>query len=259
MDICAIVPVKSFGQSKSRLADLLDRHQRIELSRFLLQDTLSALTLCHELGRILVVASDPSVKEVVENLGLECLFQSKDYGVNSAVMYADRFLSADGDWASITIPCDLPLLLPEDIDDVCKLVSEKDINVVVCPSYKFDGTNLLARNPYDIFSATRYDNDSFQGHLEASIRACASTCVVLCTRLMIDLDTPADLQYILTNNTNEKRSVSYLWKKIKANVGSSFANTSIKEKEAMGKANKKKNANQTDPAFRLATGRCNPG
>ena len=78
MDICAIIPVKSFDQAKSRLSALLDKDQRVELSRFLLQDTLNTLSLSRALAKIIVVSSDPLVKEITQNLGLECLFQSRD-------------------------------------------------------------------------------------------------------------------------------------------------------------------------------------
>jgi len=59
MDICSIIPVKSFDQAKSRLSALLDKDQRVELSRFLLQDTLNTLSLCRELAKTIVVSAIP--------------------------------------------------------------------------------------------------------------------------------------------------------------------------------------------------------
>jgi len=230
MDICAIIPVKSFDQAKSRLSVLLGSEQRRELSRFLLEDTLNTLSLCRKVAKIIVVSSDPIVKEITQNLGLECLFQSEDRGVNSAIKYADKFLSTSGNWVSITIPCDLPLLLPKDIDGVCRVIPKEEACVIISPSYKFDGTNLLARNPFNIISDTRYDNDSFRGHLEASIEAGANTKVLLSTRLMIDLDTPEDLRLVLSKDSSGKKSISYLWKIKKNHFGSSSASTIIKTK-----------------------------
>jgi len=228
MDICAVVPVKGFEQAKSRLSSLLDEDQRVELSRFLLQDTLNTLSLCRELAKTIVVSSDPLVKEITQNLGLECLFQSRDKGVNNAVRYADKYLSSSGNWVSIIIPCDLPLLLPKDIDDVCQLIPKEGACVIVCPSYKFDGTNLLVRDPFNIISDTRYDNDSFQGHLEASIEAGANTKVLLPTRIMIDLDTPEDLRLVLSIDTSAKKSISYLQRIIKNRFGPSFSSGFMK-------------------------------
>lgn len=217
MEICAVIPVKNFDQSKSRLSSLLHRQERIELSRILLQDILNTLLLCHELTKTVVVTSDPSAKEITENLGLECLLQHEDKGVNSAVRCADGYLYKANIGASITIPCDLPLLLREDIDYVCRLIPGRGSSVIVCPSYKFDGTNLLVRNPINIFSDTRYDSSSFQGHLEASIKAGANTKVLLCRRLMIDLDTPEDLRLILGSDAPSNKSISYL-RKIGKNI-----------------------------------------
>jgi 2-phospho-L-lactate guanylyltransferase len=230
MDICAIVPVKNFHKAKSRLSVLLRKEQRAELSRFLLQDTLNTLLLCRELAKIIVVSSDPLVKEITQNLGLECLFQSHDKGVNSAVRCADRFLSAKGNWVSITLPCDLPLLLAKDIDDMCQVIPKEGNSVIICPSYKFDGTNLLARSPSNVITDTRYDNDSFRGHLEASIEAGAITQVLLSNRLMIDLDTPEDLELVLLENASSKKSISYLWQIKKNHLRPSFSPASIKTK-----------------------------
>lgn len=227
MDVCAVVPVKKFDQSKSRLSSLLQGEERIELSRTLLQDILNTLLLCHELTKIVVVTSDPSAKEITENLGLECLIQSEDKGVNSAIRCADRYLYQANIGTSITVPCDLPLLLRQDIDYVCHLIPGRGSSVIICPSYKFDGTNLLVRNPFNIFSDTRYDCSSFQGHLEASIKAGALTKVLLCSRLMIDLDTPEDLPLVLSSNASPNKSISYLRKIWKNSFSSSFASAEV--------------------------------
>lgn len=229
MEICAIIPVKRFDQAKSRLSVILDREQRMELSRLMLQDTLKTLSLCHELRRIIVVSSDPLAKEMAQDLGLECLVQSEDKGVSSAVKCADIFLASSGaSWVSITIPCDLPLLFSKDIDYICQSIPKEGACVIVCPSYKFDGTNLLARSPFDVIDETRYDNDSFRGHLEVSIGAKADTKVLQPARLMIDLDTPEDLRFALNKDASTKKSVSYLWKIRNHQLNSASASTTIK-------------------------------
>jgi 2-phospho-L-lactate guanylyltransferase (CobY/MobA/RfbA family) len=110
-------------------------------------------------------------------------------------------------------------------------------SVLICPSYKFDGTNLLVRNPVNIFENTRYDYGSFQGHLEASIKAGANTKVLLCTRLMIDLDTPEDLQLVLSGNISLNKSISYLRKIMKNHSDSSYASNTIATPGNLGKNN----------------------
>lgn len=237
MDICAVIPVKNFDQSKSRLSSILFKDQRVELSRMLLVDILNTLLLCRKLAKIVVVTSDPRAKEITENLGLKCLLQSEDRGVNSAVRYADRYLYSENIGASITLPCDLPLLLRQDIDSICQTTPTGGKSVLICPSYKFDGTNLLVRNPVNIFDDTRYDYGSFQGHLEASIKAGANTKVMLCTRSMIDLDTPEDLQLVLSGNVSLNMSISYLRKIRKEHSDSSYASNTIATHRNLGKNN----------------------
>jgi 2-phospho-L-lactate guanylyltransferase len=209
MKICAIVPVKKFNHAKSRLSLLLCEEERAELSRLLLVDTLNTLKLCQGLAKIVVVSSDPSAKEITQNLGLEFLFQAKDAGVNSAIRCADGFLNRIGCWISIIIPCDLPLLLPKDIDFLCQVRPKGRSSVIICPSHKFDGTNLLVRSPSQIISDTMYDHDSFQRHLKASLEAGAITKVLLSRRPMVDLDTPEDLDLILRKEAPRK-SILYL-------------------------------------------------
>ena len=211
MEIVAIIPVKSFDEAKSRLSVLLDREQRRELSRLMLQDTLKTLSHCRELRRIIVVSSDPLAKEITQNLGLECLVQSEDNGVSNAVKYADTFLkNSGGNCISITIPCDLLLLRSKVIDHVCKSIPRRGACIIICPSYKYDGTNLLARSPFDVIEDTRYDNDSFRGHIEASMEARAYTKILQPRSLMIDLDTPEDLRLILIKDSLANRSILYL-------------------------------------------------
>jgi 2-phospho-L-lactate guanylyltransferase len=212
MNSCAIVPVKKFNHSKSRLSLLLREEERAMLSRFLLEDTLNTLRSCRSISKIIVVCSDPSAEEITQNFGIEFLHQAKDTGVNDAVSCADRFLDRIGTWISIIIPCDLPLLLPKDIDFLFRVMPKRRSSVTICPSYKFDGTNLLMRSPSHIISDTMYDNDSFQSHVRASIAAGAVTNILLAKRLMIDLDTPEDLELLLNTHVSSKfsKSVSYL-------------------------------------------------
>jgi 2-phospho-L-lactate/phosphoenolpyruvate guanylyltransferase len=209
MNSCAIVPVKRFNHSKSRLSLLLCEEERAMLSRFLLEDTLNTLRHCRSISKIIVVCSDPSAEEITKDFGIEFLHQAKDAGVNDAVSCADRFLNRISNWISVIIPCDLPLLLPRDIDYLFRVMPEGRSSVTICPSYKFDGTNLLLRNPSQIISDTMYDNDSFQSHVTASIAAGAITKILLAKRLMIDLDTPEDLELLLNKRTPSK-SISYL-------------------------------------------------
>jgi 2-phospho-L-lactate guanylyltransferase len=209
MKTCAIVPVKKFENSKSRLSTLLRKEERAQLSLCLLEDTLETLMFSQQLSRIIVVASDPLAEKITESLGLECLLQCKDEGVNSAVKFADRFLNRAGSWISIIVPSDLPLMLSKDVDLLCQITQKDKPSVTICPSREFNGTNLLVRSPSQIISDTKYDDDSFMGHLQASIQASAITKVIFAHRIMIDLDTPKDLELIFHRNIH-KKSVSYL-------------------------------------------------
>jgi len=69
---------------------------------------------------------------------------------------------------------------------------------LVVPSRKFDGTNALFRAPVNLME-THYDEDSYKIHLTTAESKTASTALVLIRRIMLDIDEPEDLSYILKN------------------------------------------------------------
>ncbi len=145
MKIFAIVPVKSFENAKSRFGSLLSTHERIRLSGMLLERTICTLKKVSSIQEILLVSTDSRIREVARKYGVTFLEEFKEAGVNSAVSLADEFcISARAD-ASLVLPIDLPLIFPEDIDIMCKTVPDNDNCVILCPSYKFDGSNVLAQ------------------------------------------------------------------------------------------------------------------
>jgi 2-phospho-L-lactate guanylyltransferase len=209
LKIFAIVPVKSFENAKSRFGSLLSMHERIKLSGMLLERTICTLKKTPTIQRILLVSSDTRIKGIASKYGVTFLVESKEAGVNSAVRLADKFcISARAD-ASLVLPTDLPLIVPEDIDIMCKTVLEKDSCVILCPSYKFDGSNVLFRKPCNIIR-TSYDKNSYPNHVLAGIRSNANTRVLFLNRLMIDIDTVNDIKKMLSIGQSNDQITRYL-------------------------------------------------
>jgi len=69
--------------------------------------------------------------------------------------------------------------------------------VLVVPSRKFDGTNALVRTPVGVME-THYDEDSYKIHLSTAEKRSASSALVLIRRMMLDIDDPSDLRFILS-------------------------------------------------------------
>lgn len=190
--IFAIIPVKRFENSKSRLAPLLGVQERIALSGLMLDDTLAALDGSGCFERILVVTGDPRAREIAERRGAVTIWQESDAGVNSAVALADEYSARAGARATVVVPQDLPLMDAGDIAGVCALAEDGRPCVAVCPSLRFDGTNILLRAPPTAI-ATHYDNNSYENHVDAAKTAGIPVKVVDSKKLMFDLDTPDDV------------------------------------------------------------------
>ena len=190
--IFAIIPVKRFENSKSRLAPLLGLQDRITLAGLMLDDTLAALAAPGCFEEILVVTGDPRAKEIAGRRGAGIIFQEKDAGVNSAVALADAYSAKAGAQATVVVPQDLLLMNAGDIASVCALAKDGPC-VALCPSLRFDGTNILLRRPPSAI-ATRYDDNSYENHLRAARAAGLPVRIIDSKNLMFDLDTPEDVR-----------------------------------------------------------------
>ena len=199
MKTFAIVPSKMFANAKTRLSAVLGSEDRIRLSSLMLQDTLSVLSSVRSLQQIIVVSADRRAEELTTKSNAKFLYQRNDSGVNSAVMVADKYCIDHGADATIVIPQDLPLLNAIDIERVCCLAENEKQCVVICPSLRYDGTNLLLRKPPCVMR-TFYDRDSYITHVHA---ACGQDIVVklfVSKKIMTDIDTPEDMRQLASQS-----------------------------------------------------------
>lgn len=208
MEIFAIVPVKRFENGKSRLATLLTIAERIKLCELLLCDTLGTLKKTSMISEVIVVSSDMHAEKIAEMYDAKFLKQNNDSGVNEAVAFADDYCSEARAAATIVIPQDLPLLLPEDIDMMCRFSEDYKKCLVICPSLRYDGSNALLRKPA-LLLQTQYDNNSYQTHLKLANELGVNVMIVLSQRIMLDLDTAEDVQNLIKESSTHK-SVMYL-------------------------------------------------
>jgi 2-phospho-L-lactate guanylyltransferase len=186
----AIIPVKRFENSKTRLSSILSPDERAKLAGLMLDDTLATL---ETIGlQVLVVSGDRRAKEIADSHGATFIREEKDNGVNSAVALADRYcVNAEADATSIVVPQDLPLLNAGDINEMMGAAKEKKC-IAICPSLRYDGTNVLLRRPPNAIN-THYDNSSYEMHLKAASDAGIPAHVMELERLMFDIDTPQDV------------------------------------------------------------------
>jgi 2-phospho-L-lactate/phosphoenolpyruvate guanylyltransferase len=210
MKIFAIVPVKRFENAKTRLSSILDIDDRIRLSLLMLEDTLQTLSVVHLLARVIIVSADKRVKEIAVKYGANFLLEEKERGVNSAVALADSYCMKEAADATLVIPHDLPLLDSTDISKACELAENEFRCIVICPSLRYDGTNMLLRKPPFIIK-TFYDTDSYNMHVKAATRLGIPIKQLFSKALMYDIDTPEDvLEIIKQEETVTARSLQFI-------------------------------------------------
>jgi 2-phospho-L-lactate/phosphoenolpyruvate guanylyltransferase len=213
MKTFAIVPIKRFENAKTRLSSILDTDDRIRLSLLMLKDTLQILSAVHSLSQVITVSADKRVGEIAVKYGANFLLEEKERGVNSAVALADSYCMKKAADATMVIPHDLPLLDSTDISKACELAENESSCIVICPSLRYDGTNMLLRKPPSII-ATFYDADSYNMHVKAAIRLGIPVKRLLSKGLVHDIDTPEDALEIMKEETVTARSLEFIKSKI---------------------------------------------
>lgn len=210
MKTFAIVPIKRFENAKTRLSSILDTDDRIRLSLLMLEDTLQILSVAHLLTQVITVSADKRVEEIAVKYGANFLLEEKESGVNSAVALADSYCMKEAADATMVIPHDLPLLDSTDISKACELAENESRCIVICPSLRYDGTNMLLRKPPSIID-TFYDADSYNMHVKAAIRLGIPVKRLFSKALMHDIDTPEDaLEIIKEEETVTARSLEFI-------------------------------------------------
>jgi 2-phospho-L-lactate guanylyltransferase len=196
LKIFAIVPAKQFEKGKSRLASLLDIRDRVKLGELLLDCTLYTLENATTLYSTVVISTDRRAKKIAEMHGAIFVDEGKHIGVNNAVNIANDYCTRAGAIATVVVPQDLPLALSEDIDKICNAAKDYERCLIICPSARYDGSNVLLRRPPKLIDS-HYNNNSFNMHINAAKKVGAKIKIILSHRMMRDLDTPEDAKYLV--------------------------------------------------------------
>ncbi len=175
-----LVPVKSFGRAKLRLAGVLDPEARARLARELGARVLRA---AGDLPRY-VVCDDGEVADWAVAHGARVLW-TPGRGLSGAVGAAVRHLGERGVDLAVVAHADLPL--------IGSITAFGTPGVVtLAPDVRLDGTNVAAVPARSGFRFA-YGPGSFQRHREEAARLGLVCRVVHDWRLAADVDHPADL------------------------------------------------------------------
>jgi 2-phospho-L-lactate/phosphoenolpyruvate guanylyltransferase len=209
MKTYAIVPVKRFENAKTRLSSILDLDDRIRLSSLMLEDTVKILSSVPSLTQVLIISANKRAEEIATKHGVNFLREEKEKGVNSAVALADSYCIKEAADATVVIPQDLPLLDAVEVSRACELAENESKCIVICPSLRYDGTNMLLRKPPSVID-TFYDTDSYNMHVKAAIKLGIPIKRLFSKTVMYDIDTPEDALQLTKEEAVAARSLEFI-------------------------------------------------
>ena len=209
MKTFAIVPVKRFENAKTRLSSILDMDDRILLSSLMLEDTVKNLSSVRSLTQVVIVSADKRAEEMATKHGVTFLREEREKGVNSAIALADVYSIREAAEATVVIPQDLPLLDTIEVSKACELAENESMCIVICPSLRYDGTNMLLRKPPSVI-ATFYDMDSYNMHVKAALKLGIPIKRLFSKSVMYDIDTPEDVLQLTKEQVVSARSLEFI-------------------------------------------------
>ena len=192
----AVIPAKGFQGAKQRLAPLLAPDERCRLAEAMLIDTLGACAQARQLSGFAVVTSDAAVAEVAASYQADVIWQAVAAGHSQAVAYAATVCRQDGKTSMLTLPGDLPLLQPDDIDGILTAAGPKT-DIIMVPNRDEMGTNAMLLTPPDCLPL-QFGYDSFQRHLRLAAERQLRVAVRRLPRVELDIDEPQDLALFAT-------------------------------------------------------------
>jgi 2-phospho-L-lactate guanylyltransferase len=190
-----LVPVKNLSGAKQRLASLLDQKLRTELAQAMLHDVLSAVAAWTNRPDVAVVSSDPFAVKLARGYDFEVITDPANPGETGAIEMATQICVERGIASTLVIPADIPLMQSWELEEILKQAPAA--GSVLVPAADGRGTNAAYRSPAALFPL-RFGNDSFKPH-HAAAQATNKPCVVLhLPGIAVDVDSPEDLQHLLS-------------------------------------------------------------
>lgn len=192
--IFAILPVKSPHRAKQRLSSLLSPLERASLARAMYEEVITALTNCRGIDRLLVVTADPYTSQHARSLGAIILEERRQLSHSQSADAAARRAIALGATTALSLPIDIPLVTPGEIDD---LVAHPLPGLRIVPDQTGAGTNALVRTPPDAIDS-HFGPGSFEAHLQQARERRLPVQILRPPGIVFDIDTPEDVAEYVT-------------------------------------------------------------
>jgi 2-phospho-L-lactate guanylyltransferase len=202
---CAIVPVKTLAEAKSRLAAVLSPAQRRDLVLAMFEDVLDALAATPGVDAVLVVTADREVSELANRKGAEVLHEERPVGLNAALSFGAAGAKRRGAARVLFIPADLPFATPAEIGKVMAAADPSGHHhPVIVPARDGNGTNALLLSPPDALPPS-FGLGSFERHCAQARALGLSPRTMQLAGLALDIDEPADLARLIAGSRSRSR------------------------------------------------------
>ncbi len=190
----ALVPIKPFSDSKTRLRSILTDVERYEISRTLFQNTMRVLNQIKSIQGIAVVSVERAESAACGEIHspVTWIIERNPQGLNAALHQATLELQADGVEEIMILPADLPLLTREAVNALIDCRSSVPDGVIITPDHRRDGTNALVVSPPGAIPYF-FGPHSFARHVMYAQKKGLNLTIFENEALSFDLDLPDDL------------------------------------------------------------------
>jgi 2-phospho-L-lactate guanylyltransferase len=198
----AVLPIKDVSAAKQRLQTILTPEERESLFRAMLQDVVAAVASARGLDGLAIVSSDPLGVALARRQGALLIAEDTNRGQSSAISSAVDALMAKGVKRILTIPGDVPLVTPGEIDAVCASLGKEPAMTIV-PDRGDTGSNCIAISPPDAI-VFRFGTHSLKAHLQSARERNLTVNIMRLTGLGLDIDSPDDLISLMDSDADTK-------------------------------------------------------
>jgi 2-phospho-L-lactate/phosphoenolpyruvate guanylyltransferase len=190
MSTVAILPIKSFGEAKQRLAEELTPGPRRALAEAMFSDVLIALRRSSAVNEVIVVSADHGAQRIAGGHGAVVLEDETTGHSEAALLGIAHALELEADRV-LLVPGDCPMLDPKEIDAlIARPVPER--SALIIPDRHGSGTNALVLTPPGVMRPS-FGPGSRDRHVAIAESEGCTPEVVEVVSLGLDVDTPDDL------------------------------------------------------------------
>jgi 2-phospho-L-lactate/phosphoenolpyruvate guanylyltransferase len=195
MSTIAILPMKSFGAAKQRLASALGAGSRQALAQAMFSDVLSSLRRVPGLDAVAVVTADRVAESAALGERVSVLRDTEQTGQSAAALIGIHYAQAQDFARVLLVPGDTPLLDPGEIAALLRRGRDEGLGVVIVPDRHGEGTNALLLSPPDAIEPA-FGPGSCERHTKAARAAGVAWAVERVPTLELDVDTGQDLELL---------------------------------------------------------------